>query len=268
MKRVLYIGSKDLGVRCLEHLVERSQKGDLEIAAVIARSDDDDDHWYCSVSKAARDAGLTLFMPERINSKAFCEELSVLDIDIGFCVFHPQIFKRILDVPKEGIVNLHFAPLPLYRGCGPIPHAIIDGRSEHGVTMHMITGGIDSGPIVGHVPVPIGPRETGRDIYRKCGLAGLDLFREVFDDAIAGRLEPVEQNEPKATYHFRDELDDRSVDPGMERSRLYDHVRALDFPPFPRRYIDCGDGKRVYLTTIPNEMEAKEDDTADQDVHL
>jgi len=111
--------------------------------------------------------------------------------------------------------------------------------------------------------VPIGPNETGHDIYRKCEAAGHDLFRKVVDGAIAGRLEPVEQDEAKAIYHYRDELDDRRVDPAMERSRLYDRVRALDFPPFPRPYIDCGDGKRVYLTTIPNEMEGNEDDPAD-----
>jgi UDP-4-amino-4-deoxy-L-arabinose formyltransferase/UDP-glucuronic acid dehydrogenase (UDP-4-keto-hexauronic acid decarboxylating) len=263
MKRVLYIGAKDLGVRCLEHLIERSRGDELEIVAVIAKPDDDEDHWYGSVSRTAREAGLPTFMPENINARAFCDELADMEIDIGFCVFHGQIFKRFLEVPKDGIINLHFAPLPLYRGCLPIPHAIMDGRTEHGVTMHMMVRGPDAGPIVGQVAVPIGPADTGFELYKRCEIAGLDLFRSVLEDAVDDRLVPVEQDESTAIYHFRNELDDRSVDPSMDRSRLFDYVRALDYPPFPRPYIDCGDGRKIYLTTIPNEMEAERNDTAD-----
>ncbi len=258
MKRVLFIGSHGTGVRCLEWMVERQRSvGDFEIVGVVATPNDDESHGWPSVSRAAREHGLPLWMPARINSREFVDEMLGLDADIGFCVFHPQIFKRVLHVAREGIINLHFAPLPRYRGCLPIVHSIKDGNTVHGVTMHFIDEGIDSGPIVGQVTVPIGPTDTGLDLYRRCEDAGVALFREVFEKAIQGRLEPRDQDGSRAIYHFRNELDERRVDMAWDPDALFNYVRAFDFPPYPRPYIDCGRGRRIYLTTIPNEMEAK-----------
>ena len=255
MKRILYIGSKDTGVRCLQWMIERARKRDFEIVGVVATPDDDEEHWWGSVSRTAREAGLEVHMPEDINDEAFVERMLALDLDLAYCVFHPQIFKRVLGIAKEGIINLHFAPLPLYRGCLPIPHAIIDGRTEHGVTLHFITEGIDSGPIVGQRIVPIYEHDTGRDLYRRCEDAGVELFKEVFEKALRGELEPVAQDESRAIYHYRRELDNRRVDLSWDPKRIYDFVRALDFPPYPRPYIDCGEGRKIYLTTIPYETE-------------
>ena len=47
------------------------------------------------------------------------------------------------------------------RGCNPIQWAIINGENKIGVTMHEITSGIDEGPIIDQIQIPL---LFGRDL--------------------------------------------------------------------------------------------------------
>lgn len=44
-------------------------------------------------------------------------------------------------------VNMHAAPLPLFRGGNPIEHQILAGHTDTTLTAHRVTAEIDAGPI-------------------------------------------------------------------------------------------------------------------------
>lgn len=87
-------------------------------------------------------------------------------------------------------VNIHTGITPRYRGVHGGFWAVLEGRPDlAGTTIHMIDAGVDTGGILGQVPIEI---DTGWDTFRtlpvKQYLAGLPLLEDVVLQAARGEL--------------------------------------------------------------------------------
>jgi phosphoribosylglycinamide formyltransferase-1 len=74
-------------------------------------------------------------------------------------------FMRILTpgfvARHEGrILNIHPSLLPKYPGLDTHARALAAGDAEAGCTVHVVTGDLDAGPILGQARVPIQPGDT------------------------------------------------------------------------------------------------------------
>jgi formyltetrahydrofolate-dependent phosphoribosylglycinamide formyltransferase len=58
------------------------------------------------------------------------------------------------------ILNIHPALLPAFKGLDTHRRALEAGVSEHGCTVHLVTEGMDEGPILGQEKVPVLPGDT------------------------------------------------------------------------------------------------------------
>jgi phosphoribosylglycinamide formyltransferase 1 len=58
------------------------------------------------------------------------------------------------------VVNVHPSLLPAFPGARAIEDALAAGAQTTGVTVHLVDEGLDTGPVVRQVPVPVEPRET------------------------------------------------------------------------------------------------------------
>ena len=54
--------------------------------------------------------------------------------------------ERLLAVPSNGWINLHFSLLPAWRGAAPVQAAIAAGDAVTGATTFQIELALDSGP--------------------------------------------------------------------------------------------------------------------------
>jgi methionyl-tRNA formyltransferase len=75
------------------------------------------------------------------------------DLVISF-TFPYRVPPEVVAIPKYGAVNLHPAPLPLYRGPNPL-RSIYDGHPELGSTLHWIAPEYDTGNILARVCRPL-----------------------------------------------------------------------------------------------------------------
>lgn len=85
-----------------------------------------------------------------VNSSAFIEEVRAFEPDLFISIRFAKIFKdEIIKLPKKGILNLHSAILPDYRGIMGTLHNLKDNKKEYGCTLHYISSsGIDTGEII------------------------------------------------------------------------------------------------------------------------
>ncbi len=60
----------------------------------------------------------------------------------------------------ERIVNVHPSLLPAFPGVKAVEEALAAGVDTTGVTVHLVDEGVDTGPVVRQVPVPVEPRAT------------------------------------------------------------------------------------------------------------
>lgn len=176
-----------------------------------------------------------------------------LKFDLVFSILHGGIFKTAhLNNSRFGVINLHPAPLPEYRGCNSYAHAIMNGDKTYRVTMHYVDEGIDDGPIIGQNSIGIEDNDTGYSLYKKAQKSALNLFKQyapkIIEYAKDGKLFPAKkQDESKANYYKRDSLKNKEANLNWDNKKLYDFVRALDFPPFEPAYIILK-GRKIYLT--------------------
>jgi UDP-4-amino-4-deoxy-L-arabinose formyltransferase/UDP-glucuronic acid dehydrogenase (UDP-4-keto-hexauronic acid decarboxylating) len=245
-----------MGVLALDELVRCK----ADIVGVIARHDDPSEgQWYPSVTKRAETYGLEVFKPQDINDPEFVAQVRAIAPDLLFTAFYSQIYKRRLLEVVGSSINLHFAPLPRYRGSYPGAWAIINGESQHGVTLHYMDPGVDSGDIIAQIMVDISPRETGLSLYDKCEKAGLDLLRETWPKIAAGDVQPTPQDQQAVLYHDRTYPYGGVINFNWTAQQINNYVRAMTFPPFANPFTFFSGRK---LTVLKAEM-ADSDKTGD-----
>lgn len=154
------------------------------------------------------------------------------DIKIFFISYGKKI--NILDFVGCNLINFHASYLPNYRGGSPINWAIINNEKIHGVTVHEIDRGIDTGPIL------------WRTKFKMNGMDFLQL-REVVNHKYANFLPKLlnnfehywdkrkSQNKSQATYfHKRTPLDSQVFFTQMTAKTIHQFSKALQHPlPLP-----------------------------------
>ena len=133
-------------------------------------------------------------------------------VDLAISVYYDRIIRPSLIDRCGKILNIHNSPLPRYRGVNPVNWALKNGESEHGVTIHHITPGIDDGPIVSQVRFGLYPEiDEVIDAYQRTLAFAYVLFEQTMP--LLDRIEPAPQNEAEATYYSKKDfpnLGDRS----------------------------------------------------------
>src|SRR6202008_1176253 len=88
---------------------------------------------------------------------------------------HPDVvvissFSRILSAEVLALsrfINVHYSPLPRYRGRANVNWAIINGEPTAAISVHMVRPGLDDGEILYQEEIDIGPKDTATTLYER-----------------------------------------------------------------------------------------------------
>lgn len=80
---------------------------------------------------------------------------------------------------RERMLNIHPSLLPLYPGLDTHARAIAAGDAEAGCTVHLVTEGVDEGPILGQARVPIVPGDTPGALAERVKTAEHELYPQM-----------------------------------------------------------------------------------------
>lgn len=112
--------------------------------------------------------------------------------------------EAVLALPTKGAVNFHDGPLPRYAGLNTPAWAIIKGEAQHGVSWHMIEGGVDEGDLLAQELIEIAADETAFSLNSKCYAAGMESFGRVLAQLERGAPERTPQDLSQRSYFARD----------------------------------------------------------------
>ncbi|WP_027236679.1 MupA/Atu3671 family FMN-dependent luciferase-like monooxygenase [Leisingera caerulea] len=204
------IGNESLLIGCADALLARGH----QIRAVVSQDAD--------IRAWAADKGLTLLEKPADLTGGFDWLLSIANLTV--------IPDEVLALAAKGAVNFHDGPLPHYAGLNTPNWALINGEAQHGITWHLIEGGVDEGDILAQRMFDVAGDETAFSLNSKCYAAAMDSFGEVVTQLETGELNRQKQDLSQRRL-FR--KSDRPAAGGMldlnrpaaELARL---VRALD----------------------------------------
>jgi len=235
-KKVVYLGSKNIGFECLKILHDNSDALNIEILGVDSSSRGDE------INKYVNEVGLS-----HLNK-------SIPPCDIIISVQYHRILSDIeILMAMDRAINLHMAPLPEYRGCNQFSFAIIDGATEFGATLHEMFPSIDSGPIVAETRFCIDNDVWVKDLFDLTCKESVKLFKESLPILISGDYQAIDQSEflhqRSSSFHYRSEIQDlKMIDLNWSLDKIEKHLRATMMPGFGCPYIIIS-GKKVYFQT-------------------
>ena len=162
--RVVFWGSPEFAVAVLEELLASAH----EVAGVVTRPPEPGGRGRrprpTPVARLAESAGLETLTPKRLRGETLRAELAALGADVFLVAAYGAILPPdILSLPTHGSLNVHASLLPEYRGAAPVTRAILDGRSETGVTIMRMEEGLDTGAICLQAAEPVLEARHGRD---------------------------------------------------------------------------------------------------------
>jgi methionyl-tRNA formyltransferase len=163
-----------------------------------------------------------------VNDPKFVEYVKGLHIDLIAVYFFPQILKpAILQTPRLGVINCHPSLLPRYGGPHPAFWMIKNGESIAGVTVHVMTEGIDAGAIIAQHELLIGENETNGQLTQRQHRAASTLLTESINAMAQGTIAPQPQNIAERSYFGKMKASDTIVNWNGSAKQIANLWRAL-----------------------------------------
>jgi methionyl-tRNA formyltransferase len=173
-------------------------------------------------AKAAIELGIELHQPESVNDEETRARIAALEPDaVCLCAFGALIREPLLSDYR--IRNVHPSLLPRWRGAAPIERAIMAGDERTGVSIMILTAGLDSGPVCAQRGEPI----TADDTYGTLATRLAELGAEMLIESLSDEEPCAEQDDAEATYADKLTPEDRILDPDRPVAELARVVRAL-----------------------------------------
>ena len=180
----LIVGEGPLAVAVMELLVTRGHS----IVAVVTRSDE------VRGSSASHGLRVMSFAEARAPGLQLGHDV-LLNI-----VNYRRIPEHIRSATRIVALNYHDSLLPRHAGFNATTWAIYNDDIEHGVTWHVLTDAIDSGPIVEQVSLPIGIDDDALALDARCFEAGLSSFATVLKRIEQNTLDQRDQDLSRRTF--------------------------------------------------------------------
>jgi methionyl-tRNA formyltransferase len=189
-----------------------------------------------------------IFLGSELRQPDFLKKMRQLKPDYILSVYFPHILrKELLDIPAHGAINMHPSYLPYNRGAGGSSWSIIEG-TPHGITLHYMDEGIDSGDIIAQKEVKIDFTDTAATLRTKLDIAGIELFKENWESIKKGTNKRIKQ--PPGTYHAikgLEKIQEIDLNQTYKAEYLITLLRALTGAS-SRAYVRLNDGRKVNIS--------------------
>lgn len=247
--KIVVCAYHNVGYRCLEELLRQG----ADVAMVFTHEDSPTEEiWFSSVRELAEKHHI----PWRTTDINTPENIALLsEIAPGFIFsfyYRNMIGQAVLDIPRNGALNLHGSLLPRYRGRVPVNWAIINGESETGATLHYMVEKPDAGDMVDQEKVPILFTDTALDLFNKVTDAAVKVIGRSWPLLLAGTDRRIPLDLATGSYFGGRKPADGLIDWTNSAERIYNLVRGVTHP-YPGAFTFLDNRKVIIWRAWPVE---------------
>lgn len=245
--RIIYMGTPDFAVPCLDRLV----KDGYDVALVVTQPDKPrgrkQEMTPSEVKVCALGHGIEVYQPESLRTDEAYEYLRKYEPDYIIVAAYGKILpKRILDLPKYACINVHGSLLPKYRGAAPIQRSVLSGDKVTGITTMLMGEGLDTGDMLLKTEYEIDINATSGEVFDALSQSAPDLLIETIEKFTKGEIIPEKQNESEATHAAMLSKDEAVIDWSKTAAEIHNTVRGM--APWPVAYTGYK-GKKLKIFT-------------------
>jgi len=244
--RVVFMGTPEFSVTALEALAAAGH----EIVAVYSQPPRKSGRGLklrpSPVHQLAQTRGWPIFTPVNFRDPADVVAFADHDADIAVVVAYGLILPQaLLDMPKQGCLNIHASLLPRWRGAAPIHRAIMAGDQTTGVCITQMDAGLDTGPVRIRRSLDIGASETTAQLHDRLAVTGSTAVVDVLAD-LAGHA-CVPQVEEGLSYANKVDKLEARIDWTRSAVEIDRQIRGLS--PFPGAWCMMDDQRLKVLAS-------------------
>lgn len=248
-QRIVFFGTPDFAVPTLEQLLRH-----FTVVGCVTQPDSANGRTRALVSppvkQRAVSAGFPALQPRRLKQRTeegrlFLEAFMAMKPDLAVLIAYGNIIpKEVLSVPRFGFVNLHLSLLPELRGPSPAQGAILEGRTETGVTLMKMDEGMDTGDVIAQRAIPIHSNDTAASLYERLGTCAAEMIPTDICAYLNGTLIPTTQEHARATVTRLIKKEHGLIDWEKTPTEIERHIRA--YTPWPGAYT-ISNGMRIKI---------------------
>lgn len=225
--RVLFIGSKKLGLKCLETINTLDGRSLIGVATIDDSNDSRSNYQQFKIF--CKKENLKLYTVNHKNQ--FNDMIKNLKPDLVFVIGWYQIIDtEILSSVPMGFIGIHGSLLPEYRGGAPLVWAIINGEKNAGVSLFSLTREMDDGPIWGQKKFQINFTDYIEDILKKAEESALYLLKQNYLKILNKTKKPKPQSKKQRTYCALRSSTDGLINWRESATKIYNFIRAQSEP--------------------------------------
>lgn len=239
--RLAFMGTPDFALPTLQALIEAREH---EVVGVITQPDKPKGrgrHLQAPpVKQLAAEKGIEVLQPARLkDNREIYAYLEDARLDAVIVVAYGKMIPAdMLEIPREGFINVHASLLPYFRGAAPINWTILAGCNITGVSIMRIDAGMDSGPVLLQAQTPVDETDDAIALAKRLSHLGAINLLETLELLYKGKVIQRQQDHEKATYAPMLKKDQGEIDWGSDPVTIHNMIRAL--VPWPCAYTYMG----------------------------
>jgi methionyl-tRNA formyltransferase len=238
--RILFAGTPDFAVPPLECLLSAGFRPEAVLTQPDRPAGRGRQLQASPVKRVAQAAGIPVLQPSTLKNAANLEPLRQYRPDLMIVVAYGLILPaQMLALPRFGCWNIHASLLPRWRGAAPIQRAIEAGDEKSGVCIMQMDEGLDTGPVMARVEIPLHPGETGGSLHDRLAELGASALLDCLRQLAEGRPPtPVPQADLGVSYAAKLDKREARIDWSEPAETLERRIRA--FNPWPVTWCMVG----------------------------
>jgi methionyl-tRNA formyltransferase len=182
----------------------------------------------------AEERGIPVLQPEKIDED-FLKTFKEMNIDLGVVVAYGKILPQaLLDIPRLGMLNVHYSLLPKYRGASPVEAAILAGETTTGVSIQRMVFKLDAGDVILEEKMEIGKNEGTQSLRSRLNEMAKGMLITAINSAVDGTASYTKQDESLATRSGKIKKEDADITNDTPEIALR-KIRAYDVWPRARK---------------------------------
>ncbi len=235
--RIIFMGTPDFAVPTLAEIIGQGH----EVVACYTREPKPagrgQELQLSPIHKQAQLFGIPVFTPKTLRTEEAAAQFAAHEADVAVVVAYGLILPpAILQIPREGCLNLHGSLLPRWRGAAPIHRAIMAGDTQTGVMVMRMDEGLDTGAVAMGESCAITPNMSTGELHDKLMRLGADLLGRALAALSRGALNAKPQIETGVTYAAKITKNEARIDWSLPAAQVHNHIRGLS--PFPGAFFE------------------------------
>ena len=236
-KKIVFMGTSNFAVPILKSLYQNGYPVSVVYTQPPKKSKRGQKLNNSPVNLFSENISLDIRTPQSLkNNKEEELYLTKLQPDIILVVSYGQIIpKNLLNIPKNGFLNVHASLLPKWRGAAPIQRSIMNLDKETGISIMKINEDLDEGPVCNQYSLNIPEKMNAEELSEKLSLIASEKILDILDNIYDGNVEFKDQDHSKASYAKKIQKLEGKIDWNENADKIIGKINGLY--PYPGAFF-------------------------------